>query len=266
VERFEDRVVVVTGGGSGIGRGAALAFAARGARVVVADIDAARAAAVRGEIVSRVDRPVLDAVVDVTSLDDLEALRDRVLSQFGRVDVIMNNVGVLAVGLPEAIPVDAWEHVLDVNVLSIARSLQVFLPTLLAQGDGHIVNTASTAGLYTYAFDRMPYAASKAAIVSISEQLAVYLLPKGIGVTCVCPGPVRTNIVEQIRVFGAPAPVQAPALALLRPEDVGAMVVDAVRDEQFLVLTHPEVHDILVGRAEDPEGFVRHWAAELAGE
>jgi NAD(P)-dependent dehydrogenase (short-subunit alcohol dehydrogenase family) len=129
------------------------------------------------------------------------------------------------------------------------------------------VNTASTAALYPYTYDRLPYAASKAGVVAISEGLALYLRPQGIGVTLLCPGPVATNIVEQIAFHGELGPLHAPQLAILDPDDVGEMVVRAVRDEQFLLLTHPaEVQEILRRKAADPDAFVAAQAAWLAEE
>ena len=106
---------------------------------------------------------------DVTSLTDLEAARDAALARFGRVDVVMNNVGILAIGPVEEIPLEAWQRVIDVNLLSVVRSNLVFLPLLLAQGRGHVVNTASTAGLLPYGFDRLPYTATKHTVVGLSE-------------------------------------------------------------------------------------------------
>ena len=139
---------------------------------------------------------------DVSKEADLQALRDACLSAFGRVDVVMNNVGVLAMGPPETLPDAAWQRAFDVNVMSIARSNRVFLPLLIAQGRGHVVNTASASGLLAYGFDRLPYVASKHAVVGITEALALYLAPKGIGVTCLCPSGVTTNIADDITVHG----------------------------------------------------------------
>ena len=104
---------------------------------------------------------------------------------------------------------DVWQRTIDVNLLSVVRSFHVFLPILLEQGSGHIVNTASTAGLFAYAFERLPYTATKAAVVGVSEALALYLRPKGIGVSCLCPGPVATNIGEQI-TFHDDVPLNSP--------------------------------------------------------
>lgn len=258
---LDGAVAVLTGAGSGIGRATALALAARGARVAVSDVDLARAEQTAADVVDEGGQ-ALAVQVDVARQPDLEKLRDRCLDAFGRVDVVMNNVGVLALGPPEALPVDAWQRVLDLNVLGIARSNLVFLPLLLDQGRGHVVNTSSASGLLAYGFDRLPYVASKHAVVGISEALALYLGPQGIGVTCVCPSGVMTNIVEQISVYGEAASPRAPQHPIVEPDVVGEQVADAVRDGRFLVVTAPEVHDELRDRAADPEAYVRRLIAE----
>jgi NAD(P)-dependent dehydrogenase (short-subunit alcohol dehydrogenase family) len=216
--------VVLTGAGSGIGRASAVAVARRGARVVVSDVDHDRARAVAEEITAA-GGEALALRVDVTREADLAALRDACLERFGRVDVVMNNVGVLALGAPESLPDEAWRRVLDLNLMSIARSNRVFLPLLLDQCSGHVVNTASASGLLAYGFDRLPYVASKHAVVGLSEALALYLGPHGVGVTCVCPSGVITNIMEQITVYGrAAASPRAPDHPLVSAETVGELV------------------------------------------
>src|SRR4029077_20906968 len=131
---------------------------------------------------------------------------------------------------------------LDINVVSIGRSLSVFLPGLLAQGSGHVVNTASTAGLFAYSYERLPYSASKAAVVALSEALALYTRPRGVGVTVLCPGPGATNIAEQVEVFGHLGRIHGPCLPLLDPAVVGEQVLDAIRRDIFFLPTHPEIH------------------------
>jgi NAD(P)-dependent dehydrogenase (short-subunit alcohol dehydrogenase family) len=253
---------VVTGGGSGIGRAAALSFALRGARVVVSDLVEERARAVAAEI-DQSGRDAFGVAADVTRERDLEALRSACLERFGRLDVVMNNAGVLAMGAPESLPDEAWERVLDVNLLSIARSNRVFLPLLLEQGRGHVVNTASASGLLAYGFDRLPYVASKHAVVGVSEALALYLGPRGVGVTCLCPSGVATNIVEQITFYGeAASSPRAPDHEIVSAEVVGELTADAVQHGRFLVLTVPEIHDELVKRAKDMEGYVQDRIAE----
>jgi NAD(P)-dependent dehydrogenase (short-subunit alcohol dehydrogenase family) len=203
---------------------------------------------------------------DVGSDEAFARLRSAVLGEFGRVDVVMNNVGVIAAGLPEQIPLSEWERVVNVNLLSVVRSNAAFLPLLLEQGSGHVVNTASTAGLYAYAYERLPYSATKGAVVALSEALALYLRPRGVGVTCLCPGPVATNIGEFVTFSGERVPMRGPGLPSVTPEHVGELVRDAILDNRFLLLTHPEVHEVLVGRATDPEGFLASQIVKLDDE
>jgi NAD(P)-dependent dehydrogenase (short-subunit alcohol dehydrogenase family) len=255
--RLNGAVTVLTGAGSGIGRATAVVFAERGASVVVSDLSEARVNEVVEQITA-LGRPAIGLPVDVTVEADLEQLRDAALERFGRIDLVMNNVGVLAVGAPETLPDDAWVRTIDVNLFSVARSNRVFLPGLIAQGSGHVVNTASASGLLSYGFDRLPYVASKHAIVGISEALATYLGPKGVGVTCLCPSGVITNILEGITVYGdMPATPRAPAHPIVSAEEVGRMTADAVEAGRFLVLTAPEVHDALLERAKDIEAYIQ---------
>jgi NAD(P)-dependent dehydrogenase (short-subunit alcohol dehydrogenase family) len=255
---LREAVAVITGAGSGIGRASALSFARRGARVVVSDIDGDRAATVAAEI----GAAAVATACDVTSLTDLEAVRHLALDQFGHLDLVMNNVGVLAVGHVEDIPLEAWQRVIDINLLGIVRSNLVFLPTLLQQGAGHIVNTASTAGLLPYGFDRLPYTASKHAVVGLSESLLLYLRPKGIGVSCLCPSGVVTNIMEQVTFYGDPVPPRGPSFAVVTADVVGELVADGVSEGRFLILTAPEVADELRRRGEDVDAYLSQFTLE----
>jgi NAD(P)-dependent dehydrogenase (short-subunit alcohol dehydrogenase family) len=255
MEDLTDRVGVITGGGSGIGRATAISLANVGVRVGVADLSGERAQTVASEITAAGGQ-AFGVRCDVSSDEDMASLRQAALTHFGRVDIVMNNVGVLVIGRPEDIPVSAWQRLIDINLVSVARSISLFLPDLLAQGSGHIVNTASTAGLYAYSFERLPYSATKGAVVALSEALALYARPRGVGVTVLCPGPVATNIAEQVKVFGELKRIHGPRLPLLDPAVVGEQVLDAIRRDIFFLPTHPEIHDILVERAQDPEGFL----------
>jgi NAD(P)-dependent dehydrogenase (short-subunit alcohol dehydrogenase family) len=250
-------VTVLTGAGSGIGRATAIAFAQRGASVVVSDLSEARVTEVVEQITA-LGHPAIGLTADVTVEADLEKLRDAALERFAQIDLVMNNVGVLAVGAPETLPDEAWTRTIETNLFSVARSNRVFLPGLIAQGRGHVINTASASGLLSYGFDRLPYVASKHAIVGVSEALATYLGPKGVGVTCLCPSGVITNILEGITVYGdAPSTPRAPAHPLVSAEEVGRLTADAVEAGRFLVVTAPEVHDALLERAKDIEAYIQ---------
>src|ERR1700749_1576642 len=143
-------------------------------------------------------------------------------------------------------------------MVSVVRRNATFVPLLLDQGSGHIVNTASFAGLFTYSYDRMPYAASKAAIVQISEGLALYLRPKNIGVTLLCPGPVLTNIASSVPSFGTGAALRTPGdhFRLLDPEDVGELVTDAILRNRFFVPTHPQLNEDLRLGVDDWDSYL----------
>jgi NAD(P)-dependent dehydrogenase (short-subunit alcohol dehydrogenase family) len=258
---LDGAAAVLTGAGSGIGRATAIALARRGCRIVASDLDAGRAEETAAIVVAAGGEAV-GLQVDVSQQGDLEALSDLCLQRFDRLDVVMNNVGVLAMGPPETLPLEAWQRVLDLNLLSIARSNLVFLPHLIAQGHGHVVNTASASGLLAYGFDRLPYVASKHAVVGLSEALAIYLAPKGIGVTCLCPSGVITNILEQITVYGEGTAPRAPQHPLVEPDAVGELVADAIACGLFLVVTAPEIHDELRERAADPEAYMQRMIGE----
>ncbi len=139
------KVAVITGAGSGIGRASALALARAGVDVLLADIDAAALNEVAAEATNS-GRHAEAMACDVSAPDAFTTLRDEVLARFGRVDILMNNVGVLTSGRPEDIPLAEWERVLNINLMSVVRSHHAFIPLLLAQNSGHIVNTASMAG------------------------------------------------------------------------------------------------------------------------
>ncbi len=258
---LQDTAAVVTGAGSGIGRAIAVELARRGARVLVTDVNDERAETVAGEITTAGGVAGWQHL-DVAAIDDFVAARDRCLSDHGRVDVVVNNVGTMVGGRPEQIPADEWARLLDVNLLGIVRSNEVFLPLLMEQGHGHVVNTASTNGIIVYSYDRTPYAASKAAVMMLSQQLFVYLRPYGVGVSCLCPAGVMTNIIEQFRPVGEQLPLRSPHLPLVEAHVAGTRVADAIESRAYLVLTADEVRDELRRMGDDLDAYLlerEHW-------
>ncbi|HEY3673471.1 MAG TPA: SDR family NAD(P)-dependent oxidoreductase [Acidimicrobiia bacterium] len=262
---LQGTVAVVTGGGSGIGRAVAAEFSRRGARVLVTDVDDARAETVASEITA-VGGTAVWQHLDVTQRDDFVAARARCLEELGRVDVVVNNVATMLSGRPEQIPAEEWSRLLDVNILGIVRSNEVFLPGLIEQGHGHVVNTASTNGIIVYSYDRTPYAASKAAVMMLSEQLFVYLRPYGVGVSCLAPAGVMTNIVEHMRPVGEQLPLRAPDFPIVTADVAGARVADAIESRAFLVLTADEVRDELRRAGDDLDAYLVEREASLHDE
>ena len=251
------RVAVVTGGGSGIGQALAERFAAEGSSVVVADIDGDAASSVATGIASAGGEA--EAVrVDVGDAADVDRLASTTLDRFGRVDVLCNNAGVSTFNQIADQTLDDWHWVVQVNLWGVVHGIHSFLPILRAQGSpAHIVNTASIAGLLSGVAFIGPYAATKAAIVSISETLAQELAMEelSIGVSVLCPSSVDTKVMESER--GRPDALgveqrteMAEAVRLmirdsftgptgLTPAHVAGRVLDAIRAGEFWIVTHP---------------------------
>ncbi|MCC5953265.1 MAG: SDR family NAD(P)-dependent oxidoreductase [Acidimicrobiia bacterium] len=273
MEHLDERVAVVTGAASGIGRAMALRFGAAGMHVMLADIEPEPLEEAAAEV-RRHGRDVSSMVCDVSDLSSVESLRAATLDAFGGVHVICNNAGVGAGGAMGEMPIADWEWVLGVNLWGVIHGIKVFLPDLVAQGEGHVVNTASVAGLFSAPF-MGPYNASKFAVVSISETLhhELAFMNSEVGVSVLCPAWVRTRIHESSRnrpaVAGDGATQEAtPAggdaesddrIAGLMagfiesgidPAEVADAVLAAVVHRRFYILTHDGSSDAVVRRAE----------------
>lgn len=262
-------MAVVTGGASGIGRACAVAFARRGADVVVADVNQSRAAEVVAEL-QALGRRALWVHCDVSRDEEVEALARLSIGEMGRVDLLMNNAGVVLGGPFEQIPTRDWEWILQINLLGPVRGVRAFLPHMLERGRGHIVNTASFAGLVAHNPLTIPYDTSKHGVVGLSAGLALYLKPKGIGVSVLCPGYVATNLPDNYRFVGMEPPGRGPTGAsgmpdaTVTPEEVAEKVVEAVEAERFLILSQPEHAAIWARRAEDVDAHIARQIEVLA--
>lgn len=248
---LEGKVAVVTGAGSGIGEGITRAAHAAGMSVVVADIDLEKAQAVAADLGDK----AFAVAVDVSSLASVEALRDAAVEHFGGVHLLCNNAGVWIGALMVEADIKDWQYLINVNLYGVIHGIKAFLPLLMAQGEGHIVNTASVGGLISGPPEGL-YTTTKFAIVGLSESLVMEVADKGVGVSVLCPGLVNTNLITQsfaVRPDALdsgidheqPAPDVASGIA---PIVVGEQVMDAVRDGTFYVITHDDYRDIIAMR------------------
>jgi NAD(P)-dependent dehydrogenase (short-subunit alcohol dehydrogenase family) len=236
-----DRVIVVTGGASGIGRGMAERFAAEGARaVVVADMDGEGASAVAAGI----GAAATGVAVDVSDEDAVASLVEDTERIHGPIDLFASNAGIAVFG-GEEVGDDGWERIWHVNVMAHIYAARHVLPSMLARGDGYLLNTASAAGLLTQ-IGSAPYAVTKHAAVAFAEWLSVTYGDQGIKVSVLCPQAVRTNMTANIPGGGV-----AGIDGMIEPADVAQTVVEGLRDERFLILPHPSVLEYYQRKASD---------------
>ena len=252
------RHAVITGGASGIGAALARAFAAEGARVVVADLDGQGAAAVADEIGG------LGLEADVGRETEVAALVARAEEAGGPIDLFFSNAGVPGPGGgPVEVDPGAWQQTWDVNVLAHVWAVRAVLPGMLERGDGYLLNTASAAGLLTHVA-ALPYTVTKHAAVALAEWLSINYREAGVKVSCLCPQAVRTPMMMATVEDSSGASVLASG-GMLEPEDVAAATVDAIRAEQFLILPHPEVAKYMAVKATEPERWLAGMRRLLRG-
>ena len=269
-------MAVVTGAGGGIGAGMAEAFAAEGMHVVVADIEEASAQATAERVRAAGVRSVA-VHTDVADPASVAALADRAFAEFGEVHLLCNNAGVLLFRPLAEMSLQDWQWLLSVNLFGVIHGIHSFLPRMLAQGgDGHIVNTASIAGLAVGRVRNVgAYHASKYAVVGLSEALRTELEPAGIGVSMICPGGVNTRIAEAERnrpaamgpasSLGRAGP--ANAVGRMEPSDIARLVVRGVRENRKFIITHPERRREVADRCEHLlQAFDEAAAEEQAAE
>jgi NAD(P)-dependent dehydrogenase (short-subunit alcohol dehydrogenase family) len=270
MDPFRGRVAVITGGAGGIGMAMARAFAARGASLVLADLDREALERARAELAAS-GAPLLTIPTDVTRLESVAALAAAARERFGAVHIVCNNAGVAVSGEIAKATHRDWQYVVSVDFWGVVHGVETFVPLLLDQKQGgHIVNTASMAGLVGMRWLGI-YSAAKFAVVGLSEALHRELKPHGIGVSVLCPMIVATAIDEnsvrlrpsELRNPGEPGPVPAgagggagaqeeqPGLVggTIAAEEVARRVVRGIERGDLYILTHPEQREILRRRA-----------------
>jgi len=259
MKNLQGKVAVITGAGSGIGRAFADRFAAAGMKIVLADVDEVRLRTAEAELSERgVD--VLPVQADVSLGESMEELARRTLEKYGAAHLLCNNAGVAGVGDQWTGPMSVWEWVVNINLYGVVHGIRSFLPIMLDQNEGHIVNTASMAGLVAMpGFG--PYNATKHAVVAISEGLFLELKAKGSNVSCnaLCPGFVKTNLMTDPkwtdRLGDKPKEIVDPISDMMNQmlhqgveagipaTAVADMVHDAVVEDRFWILTHDDMND-----------------------
>ncbi len=253
--RLEGAVTVVTGAASGIGRSLARALALdAGAVVVVADVDAPGAEEVAADIAAEAGAGATTgfaAGIDVTDGDAVVSLIERVESSLGPIELWCGNAGISRLGGVEQ-PDQEWNQVWDVNVMAHVIACRHLVPRWVERGSGHLLVTASAAGLLTN-FGTASYAVTKHAAVGLAEWIAITHGDDGVRVSCLCPQGVRTPMTEN---EGAVAVDQVKALGLIEPEEVAAVTLEALREDRFLILPHPEVATYEQRRAGDRQRWL----------
>lgn len=268
MKEFKDKVAVITGAGSGIGFAMADRFAALGMKVVLADVDESAL-----EVAERTLRdkgaPVTSFGVDVSKADQVEQLAAHVFESLGAAHVLCNNAGVAVGGLSWSHSLEDWQWVMGVNLWGVIHGIRAFVPRMIAQGtEGHVVNTASVAGLISSPYMSI-YDVTKHAVVTLTESLKMELELSGtsIGASVLCPGFVATKIHESERnrpdslkaAAGGESGQQEAMRDLARqqieagmnPATVAEMVLEAIRDDRFYVLTHPNFSKLIRTRMEN---------------
>jgi NAD(P)-dependent dehydrogenase (short-subunit alcohol dehydrogenase family) len=264
MRELSGKTAFVTGGAGGIGFALSRAFTQAGMKVMLADIETA-ALEKAVDSLREIGADVRGSICDVADPEEVERAAKVTFEVFGNVHVVCNNAGVAAAGGIDHISIDNWRWVLDVNLMGVLHGVKSFLPHIRAHGEGgHFVNTASMAGMNA-GLGLSPYAASKFAVVAMSEGLSIQLRPHGIGVSVLCPSYVRTKIGESGRNrqsrYGptqAPDPASPAGLLLaqiterleagLDPSEVAARVLAAIRDDELYVFTHPNMREEVDGR------------------
>ncbi len=253
----EGQIAIVTGAAGGIGGALVRGLIERGARSVVAsDLDSAGVERLSEELGAE---RVVPRVLNVTDEAATRALVEEVSGTIGPIDVWFANAGLATGSGPEA-PDEDWDRQWRINVMSHVYAARALLPGWVQRGDGHLVTTASMAGILTAVGDAA-YSATKHAAVGFAEWLAFTYAGRGVRVSCICPGAVDTAM---LRAGADGDAARASAVIgggdVLAPEQAAERILDGLQQELFLILTHPEMHDFVVGKAQDPERWIRGMA------
>jgi NAD(P)-dependent dehydrogenase (short-subunit alcohol dehydrogenase family) len=235
VGRLDNKIAIITGAASGIGRATALRFAREGAQVVVADLNEETGVALANEIGGTFVQ------VNVADEQSVKSMYDQVISVYGGIDVLFNNAGISPADDDSILTteLDAWKRVQDVNLTSVYLCCKYGIPHLLARGGGSIINTASFVAVMGSATSQVSYTASKGGVLSMSRELGVQFAREGIRVNAICPGPVNTPLLQELFAKdperAARRLVHIPAGRFAEPEEIASAVLFLASDDSTFV-------------------------------
>jgi len=263
MDTFQNKVAFITGAASGIGLGLARTFAAAGMRVAMADKRVEVVTAAASELAKQGAR-VIAVPLDVTDRIAWKAAADRVEAELGGVDILCSNAGVNFVGATHKATYEDWDFALGVNVGGAINAIHTFVPRMVVRGSGHVVITSSVSGLFTGGGSGV-YATTKYALVGLAESLRADLRSQGIGVSVLCPGPVKSELFESTAAVRPANLAATGSVAIVPPgtsreqtpifitapdgDEVGRQVIEAIRRNDLYILTHAEMRPVMEARA-----------------
>jgi NAD(P)-dependent dehydrogenase (short-subunit alcohol dehydrogenase family) len=255
--KLQDKVVVITGAGNGIGAACARRFAAEGAKLVLTDLEADAVAAVSEEL------GAVSLAGDITSEDTVQAVAALARRTHGRIDVWFSNAGWSGPRAPGDLQTnEIWQMTWELHVMSHVFAARAVLPEMLERGEGYLLQTASSVA-FSLQMDKVAYSVTKHAALTLGEWLAAHYRPKGVGVSCFCPGPMDTRMFRSNQL-----PPDHPAVRLaLSPEEVADLLVRGLDEEKFLILQQGPADaapDLLL-KTQDYEGWLQTMSARAPG-